>query len=262
MLLYCFIRMSGASKRLAESLRVTLRRLVIVEAELANSGKVVSALRLTPIEWRELQRTYCTGDLLMPCCKGAAIPKISANGYQFFAHAGGACSFSEEGEWHQAAKILVRCALEEIGCVASIEEPGEGEAGGWRADVFAERGDTKLAVEIQRSYQSLQDYRDRQERYLEAGQNVLWLLRADRYSTLLRSMGKERLRTEFGGKFPPAGHFHPCLPEIPVACLQLEPAPQITGAGFLSATLPSLLGAALTRRFLWVDGQWRIVAPD
>jgi len=38
------------------------------------------------------------GELLMPCCKGAAVPKVSPNGLQHFAHASGVCSESEESQ--------------------------------------------------------------------------------------------------------------------------------------------------------------------
>ncbi|KRC32042.1 hypothetical protein [Lysobacter sp. Root96] len=229
-----------------------------VEARRVGGDGVVNALRMTRTEWEQLQRTYSVGELVMPCCPSPAIPKLSPNGHPFFAHASGACSSSEESQWHQAAKILVRSALEDLGCTASMEEPGSGDRGRWQADVWAERGSVKLAVEIQRSYQSLRDYRDRQERYRAAGVLGLWLLRSDRYHTLCKSMGKERLRTEFGGKFPPEGHFSPCLADVPVARLELEPDPTITGAGFFSASVPQLLDAVLTGRFRCIDGLWCI----
>lgn len=229
-----------------------------VEARRAVGGEAVNALQLTRIEWEQLQRSYQVGDLLMPCCPSPAIPKISPNGHQFFAHASGACSSSEESQWHQAAKLLVRANLEQLGCIASLEEPGSGDSGRWQADVWGERGSFKLAVEIQRSYQTLRDYRQRQERYRAAGIQSLWLLSGERYSTLCRSMGKERLRSEFGGKLPPCGHFSPCLADIPVARLELDPDPAVSGAGFFSATVPELLEAVLTARFRWIDGLWCI----
>lgn len=206
----------------------------------------------------QLQVSYQIGDLLMPCCVSPAIPKISPNGHQFFSHASGACSSSEESQWHQAAKLLVRSTLEQFGCKASVEEPGAGTKGRWQADVWAVRGSDALTIEIQRSYQTLREYRHRQERYRADGIQALWLLRADRYLTLVRSMGKERLRTELGGKFPPEGHFGPCLADIPEAQLELEPDPLVRGAGLFAATLPQLLHAVLNGRFVWIDGLWCI----
>lgn len=231
---------------------------MVIEANHADGSGTTNALRMTTWQWSELQRSYQVGDLIMPCCAAPAIPKLSANGHPFFAHAGGACSTSEESLWHMTAKTLVRSVLEDLGCQATEEVPGKHGSSKWQADVWAERGPVKLAIEIQRSYQSLRAYRERQERYRVAGVKALWLLRSDRYMTLTKSMGKERLRTEFGGRFPPAGHIGPCLSDIPVARLELDPDPAITGAGFFSATVPDLLEAVLTGRFICSDGLWCI----
>ncbi|MCZ8405377.1 competence protein CoiA [Achromobacter xylosoxidans] len=231
---------------------------MVVEATYASGIGAANALRMSATQWQELQRTYRVGDLLMPCCNAPAIPKVSANGHPFFAHLGDACSTSEESQWHLAAKAHVRSAFEDLGCKASVEVSGSGNAGRWQADVWGERDGVKLAVEIQRSYQSLRDYRKRQQRYQSEGVKALWLLRTDRYETLTTSMGKERLRTEFGGKFPPSGHFGPCVSDLPVAILELNPAPAVRGAGFFAATLPSLIEAVLSQRFLCIDGLWCI----
>lgn len=232
--------------------------IMVIEARFADGRGVANALRMTSAQWMELQASYQMGELLMPCCPAPAVPKLSPNGHPFFAHAGGACSTSEESQWHLAAKILVRSVLENLGCRATLEESGVGNSGRWQADVWAVRDGVKLAVEIQRSYQSLRDYRRRQERYRIEGIKALWLMRRDRYMTLTKSTAKERLRAEFGGKFPPEGSFGPCLTDLPVAQLQLDPEPSVRGAGFFSATIPQLLEAALTDRFLCIDGLWCI----
>ncbi|WP_425288244.1 competence protein CoiA [Pectobacterium betavasculorum] len=231
---------------------------MVIEACYLDGSGSANAMRMTHAQWIALQDSYRVGELVMPCCSAPAIPKLSANGRPFFAHAGGSCSTSEESLWHMTAKTLIRSALEDLGCNASEEKAGEHGTNRWQADVWAERGPVKLAVEIQRSYQSLRAYRDRQEKYSAAGVQALWLLRADRYLTLTKSMGKERLRTEFGGKFPAAGHFGPCLSDIPVARLELDPEPAISGAGFFSSTVSGLLDAVLAGRFRCVDGLWCI----
>lgn len=230
---------------------------MVIEATYADGTGTVNALRMTPAEWKELQRTYRVGALVMPCCPGAAVPKVSPNGYPFFAHASGACSSSEESQWHQAAKIIVRTALEDLGCAASIEAPGKGAGGRWQADVWAERGEVRLAVEIQRSYQGLDQYRERQQRYRDAGVRALWLLRPDRYRTLHTSMFKERWRTDFGRKWPAEGQGS-AVADIPFAWMDLEPEPRIGGASFFSATVSQLLDAVLTDRYVWIDGTWCI----
>ncbi|MBF0134495.1 MAG: hypothetical protein HQL75_18145 [Magnetococcales bacterium] len=154
---------------------------IVIEAKYANGAGVANALRMTPEQWLDTQHTYRIGDLIMPCCSSPAIPKLSANGHPFFAHASGTCNTSEENQWHIAAKILVRTVLEDLGCRASVEEPGSSITGRWKADVWGERGSVRLAVEIQRSYQSLRDYRHRQERYRAADVHTLWLLRNNQF---------------------------------------------------------------------------------
>jgi competence protein CoiA len=230
-----------------------------VEALWATGGRV-NALRMTPAEWRLLQENYAAVGLLMPCCKGGAVPKVSPNGHQHFAHKSGACSESEESQWHLAAKSAVRATLELIGCQATVDEPGMGPRGRWQADAWGERGDIRIAVEIQRSYQHLRDYQTRQQKYQQAGIRSVWLLRSDRYVTLVNSMRKERHREEFGGKWPYERHEGPCLPDIPVARLELDETgdAKVTGASFFESTLPQMLEAVIAGRFLWTQGLWCI----
>lgn len=222
------------------------------------TGGAVNALRMSPADWDHLQRSYTVGQLIMPCCKGAAVPKVSPNGLQFFAHASGACSESEESQWHLAAKHTVRATLEALGCVATLEAPGMGALGRWQADVWGERGEVRIAVEIQRSYQHLRDYVDRQAKYREAGIRTVWLLRMDRYRTLIHSMGKERWRAD--PHSPDIERTGSCHPDIPMAILGLDEAgdAKVTGASAFQATLPELLEAVMTDRFLWLEGLWCI----
>lgn len=48
------------------------------------------------------------------------------------------------------------------------------------------------------------------------------------------------------------------LPDVPFAWLEQEPEPIVGGAFFFSATVAELLDAALSDRFVWVDGMWCI----
>ncbi|WP_233842283.1 competence protein CoiA family protein [Dyella sp. 2HG41-7] len=228
-----------------------------IEALHVNGG-TVNALKMTPAEWRQLQDTYTMGELQMPCCKGSAVPKVSPNGHPFFAHASGACSESEESQWHQAAKHTVRATLEALGCVATLEQPGQGELGRWQADVWGERGDMRIAVEIQRSYQHSRDYLDRQEKYRAAGVRTVWLLRLDRYRTLLMSLAKEKWRADRHN--PNLERQGACHPDLPMAILTLDDAGEakVTGASGFEATLPELLDAVMSDRFLCLEGLWCI----
>lgn len=218
-------------------------------------GGTVNALRMSRTEFEALQKSYTVGELLMPCCPGAAVPKVSPNGLQHFAHASGVCSESEESQWHQRAKHTIRAHLEALGCTATVEEPGHGAGGRWQADVWGERGDIRIAVEIQRSYQHFRDYLERQAKYREAGVRTVWLLRLDRYRTLISSMAKEMRRADLHRDRPWS-----CHPDIPVAILTLDEAGEAkaTGASGFEATLPTLLDAVMTDRFKWVEGLWCI----
>jgi hypothetical protein len=52
-----------------------------VETQHVN-GNPINALCMTREQWRLLLETHAMGELLMPCCKGAAVPKVSPNGLQ------------------------------------------------------------------------------------------------------------------------------------------------------------------------------------
>lgn len=54
---------------------------MVIEAAYADGTGAANALHMSQAQWEELQRAYCVGDLLMPCCNAPAIPKVSANCY-------------------------------------------------------------------------------------------------------------------------------------------------------------------------------------
>lgn len=60
---------------------------MVIEATFADGRGVANALHMTSDQWLALQVNYQVGELLMLCCSAPAIPKISPNGYPFFAHA-------------------------------------------------------------------------------------------------------------------------------------------------------------------------------
>ena len=48
---------------------------MVIEAAYADGTGAANALHMSQAQWEELQRAYCVGDLLMPCCNAPAIPK-------------------------------------------------------------------------------------------------------------------------------------------------------------------------------------------
>jgi hypothetical protein len=113
-------------------------------------------------------------------------------------------------------------------------------------------------IELQRSYQHLNDFLQRQEQYVAARVENYWLLRHDNFLSLIRALGKLRLRREFGGKRPRNSIF-PCIPELPIAYLETDDPPLVKGVNFLQVPLSEWLTALIERRFRWDNGTWMIV---
>lgn len=204
-------------------------------------------------EWRRLQTSYQVGDLLMPCCEAAAIPKTSPYGLQFFAHASGQCSSSPEGLWHLAGKEAVAKTAREMGIPAHIEHSSPH---GWRSDVWLAINGSPIAVEIQHSYQHLRDYRRRQARYNEQGVRCLWLLMQKPYMTLLKSARTLRWREEFDRGNWPIGE-GAMLRDVPVGRLNLQhEQPPVVSGPRLGAPLHEVLQAFIENRFIWNRGAW------
>lgn len=112
---------------------------------------------------------------LLLSCGMPGHPKTSRLGTQFFAHDPGAgCgAHGPESAAHLLAKQQVVEAARSAGWSAEPEVAGDG----WVADVLAERGDTRVAFEIQWSRQTADEYRTRQQRYTDAGIRGAWFVR-------------------------------------------------------------------------------------
>lgn len=145
-------------------------------------NEVVYSFQLSTDEWINLKSEQKNHDLSMPCCGEQAILKTSALGTQFFAHKtkSESCPASTNGESreHQFAKYLVSKTLFEMGWHVETEKVGHTPDGQeWVADIYAERGIAKMAVEIQWSPQSYIETAKRQEIYRQSGVRCVWLLR-------------------------------------------------------------------------------------
>ncbi len=220
-----------------------------------NEEHRVYALQLDAGQWRALQVSYKVGDLLMPCCDASAVPKTSPYGLQFFAHASGQCSASEEGQWHLRGKEIVAATAREFGISALIEHPS---ADGWRADVWLDIAKAPVAIEVQHSYQHLRDYHRRQARYRASGVRCLWLVQERPYRTLLHATMRQRWLEEFGRAAWPEGEAA-CLKDLPVALLKINGEAMVTGP-CLHARLREVLYAFIENRFMWNAGAW-VIGP-
>lgn len=146
-------------------------------------GRLLTAPDMNESEWRALRQGYRDRGLTMTCCGAAAIPRTSTKGNSYFAHAPGVgdCNWdrdpSETSERHQDLQLMLRRIVRGLGWSCEIEVPGrtpDGER--WRADVLAERGGARAALEVQLASQTAQETVRRTRRYAASGVACLWLL--------------------------------------------------------------------------------------
>ena len=119
----------------------------------------------------------------MTCCGSRATLKTSKLGTQFFAHKvkpkASNCSNSGESAEHIHIKYLVMKELNRNGWAVEVEKRGTTPNGEeWIADIFAEKGKAKIAIEVQWSPQTFTETRRRQAKYAQSGVRCAWLLRS------------------------------------------------------------------------------------
>lgn len=117
------------------------------------------------------------------CCGADAILKTSKLGTQFFAHRRKPelhdCSSGGETAEHIHIKYLVSKKLFDCGWQVEVEKRGVSSKGdAWIADVYAEKGNAKIAIEVQWSRQSFIETKRRQQIYADSGVRGAWLLRS------------------------------------------------------------------------------------
>lgn len=227
----------------------------------SQDGKPVLAENFNEHNWQALKDSYKVGDLLMPCCMTPAIPKTSPNSLQFFAHLSDECTSSPESQWHLATKEALVRELLSLGVEAQLEKAGRNIISAWKADVFFVVDGRQIAIEVQHSYQHLRDYLRRQERYVQSGVDSYWLLYTPRYMTLVQSLAKYRIKTEFAGKLPD-GVFFPCVPQLPIAHFDhSDEHGTVKGARLFRATLQDWLRSLIGNEFKYDAGAW-IIGQD
>lgn len=136
--------------------------------------------------------------LRMPCCSALVTLKTSKLGTQFFAHkVRDRCTAPAETEEHRCLKQMAVDAARRNGWIARTEEIGRTHSGEeWRADVLAEKGSVRVAVEIQWSRQTFEETHRRQRQYAQSKVRCLWLVRSGWRHFI---PGKELPFVEIGG---------------------------------------------------------------
>lgn len=160
-------------------------------------------------------------------CGHAGFPRVSPNGTRHFVHVRqSGCDHAESSE-HLRVKADVAAAVAAAGWDAATEVPGPG----FVADVLAQRGGTRVALEVQRSRQMLRDYERRQATYQAAGIRGVWFVAV-----------------------VPAGHqAGPQLPLFLVRDWLSEPTSIVSGRSIPVGTL--------VRDLLSGDCRWRATVP-
>lgn len=145
-----------------------------------NKQTSIQAFDLSHDEWDALRiANRANHHLVMPCCPSQAVLKRSPLGKQFFAHKSKVdCVTAPESEDHLHLKEMAVKTARAHGWTANTEMTGTTPSGEtWRADVFAQKGKHKVAVEIQLSSQTYEEILRRQARYEQSGIRCFWLLR-------------------------------------------------------------------------------------
>lgn len=190
----------------------------------------IEAHRATDEEWVSLKSRYKRGSLVLACGE-SGIPKTNRHGTKFFAHKPGiGCSGHEGGPEsadHLEAKARIVEAAREAGWAATIEFAGPGR--GWIADVMAENGQYRIALEVQWSSQTSADFARRQKRYEDAGLKCFWFINRRNERAALEA--DVPFATFFGGGIgwvemtplvPPERGFYPTLHEAVQHVLAFE----------------------------------------
>lgn len=138
-------------------------------------GNDILAFQCDEIEWKKLKES----NLTMPCCGLRAIPKKSKLGNYFFAHhRRGECTTAPESAEHIYLKTLIAKLAIEHGYEVITEKPGETPDGEkWIADVFCQKGKAKIAIEVQWSQQTTDEFIRRQKKYESSGVRAAWLFK-------------------------------------------------------------------------------------
>ena len=140
-------------------------------------GSPISAFEMTVDEWSQLRATHKGASLTMTCGQ-RGVPKQSSLGLRFFAlHPGTDCRLHETGpetRKHHAAKAALADAARRAGWQAHIEYVSDRRD--WIADVLIIKGSKRIALEVQWSPQTSEEFARRTQRYERAGVACRWFL--------------------------------------------------------------------------------------
>jgi hypothetical protein len=141
-------------------------------------GRKIISTFISIDEWLNLKKEVQSHKkkVIMPCCGARGHLKNNGKGTKFFAHNRGTskdCLLRTETADHRLAKEIILLASRDSGFDAYPEYAKRN----WRADVFAEKGDLKIAFEVQVSNQTSEITLDRQILRLNDGVKSCWFFK-------------------------------------------------------------------------------------
>lgn len=200
----------------------------------ARTGDIVEAFDLTAEQWASM-KAEAPGSYLIRRSKRPAILKQNLRGTRWFAARPGEGdpNWKPTSPEHEFAQVRIVKALRSAGFAARIEEPGYTPAGErWEADVFLEDAGRKIAIEIQMSQQTFDEYERRSQKYIQSGVKVVWLVNSRHFHNFtlgcLRSNGWGLLPVN--GPVVKGEQYHRDFPAFPLKfnCPKGEPADERT----------------------------------
>ncbi|AMM31617.1 hypothetical protein SA2016_0931 [Sinomonas atrocyanea] len=140
------------------------------------SEERVDASQLDDGAWEALRQRYKAGETLLMPCGQPGVPRRSKLGLKHFAHKPGQnCPLHwDETQEHLELKALLAKAARAAGWEATLEFAADDRS--WIADVLVTDGSRRIALEVQWSPQSEDDFVRRQRRYAAAGLECLWFV--------------------------------------------------------------------------------------
>jgi len=139
-------------------------------------GKAVISIGLSDDEWDNLKKVarFSKSSIKLLCCDSSPYLRISKLGTKHFVHkTKNNCNWKPESIDHLRLKEIIFNVCKENGWNVETEY----SFNNWIADIFATKGTTKLAFEIQLSRQTDEETKRRQEKYRKDGINGIWFFR-------------------------------------------------------------------------------------
>ncbi|MFN3237409.1 MAG: competence protein CoiA [Pseudomonadales bacterium] len=149
---------------------------------------------MSQAEWEALKTSDRRALLKMPCCGGRAIAKTSSLGTRYFSHYRKSedCDFKPESKEHLLLKEIVATAASASGWQVVTEGIGETKDGQkWRADVLCKKNNALVALEVQLSNQTLEEFKARQDRYKKSAVRAAWFVSEIQYSHTKSLLSKD-----------------------------------------------------------------------